>query len=344
MKKRLVLFGLVLILILGTLPPVSASPIMANDSAKEEYIASVLLGYLTVEDHVLGDNVFLTQAYPIYGNDSSDMYFVFDGDSYIGRLVVGMQGENYHSSFCFDENENIENAVVNQEGFAISAPTEYSLILQMSDESYLISGSSVDSAMSYAEISDFDYTVATLSEIDFSGVPSPAIDTSDFSVGLEVPFVANDLDDYNRGLCWAASICAISDYRGGKDITPYQLYKALETKYQSVPTGTSVWILRGFEYVGFSSSRVNPISWSSLYNKLYSGLPVMFNVARSGGAHSVVCRYFVGGDGYAIYGFMDPNVSSYVYITYNDASLSPGNFVYDNGQHSYNTWESFRNK
>ena len=74
----------------------------------------------------------------------------------------------------------------------------------------------------------------------------------------------------------------------------------------------------------------------------FNGRPAIFGVYRTGGAHSVVCKYLMGGDEYATYGFMDPNKTNTVYVNFNDPNLNPSNFVYANGLHTYPEWRYTR--
>jgi len=130
------------------------------------------------------------------------------------------------------------------------------------------------------------------------------------------------------GLCWAACIAAVSNYRMSTSYDAMDIYDALDDLCSGTPEGTNTWYKRGYTYCGMTCTCTSGMSFTSLYTQLSSNhKPAIFGMYRSGAAHTIVCKYFEGGNEYATYGFMDPNKTNTVYIQFSDPNLDPDNFV-----------------
>lgn len=346
MKKHFVIYLLVFALIVSMITPVCFAESFSNE--EQEYINTVLPRYLTARGEPLSGTIQITQGHSIGGNPDAKLFFVLNGNNYIGRLTVGTVGNDFASSFIFDDNPDIRNLIISNEPFAISGITDRLLIAHTHTDIIPITGSK-DEIVNYISNNSITlnniYTLPNTQEINFSNIANPNIDTSGYTASINVPFVKNQYDGVSRWLCWAACLCSISRHRGGSTISPKGLYDALKAEYGGSPYGIELWVLRGFEHFGIhTADKYTTINWSTLYNKISSNRPVIFVIENtiSGSAHAVICEAFIGGNGYAMYRFMDPNTDTDedVFVTHTDANLRLDYFPYVCGNQNYNTVES----
>lgn len=84
------------------------------------------------------------------------------------------------------------------------------------------------------------------------------------------------------------------------------------------------------------------ISFSSVYSQLGYNRPVIFRIDYSlTSTHAIVCKYLQSYVGVGtVYGFMDPNSSSTVYISCPNAdqSINNSSFVYVQGSYTSTNW------
>ena len=270
---------------------------------RNEYINSVLDRYLSLGE-VGTELIKISTPINVNGNDDDEsrIYFIVKDDYYYGQLVVTEVNGNYYSSFSFDNDERINDVIRNNVAFALIVIGEDTMVLQTKNENIVIAG---DRSMT----DQYMVPNCTLNQISFSNhIVHNIRATRDYYVNLQVSRVANASSPNGQGLCWAACVAAVSNYRMNTSYSALDIYNALDALYGGTPTGNNAWIALGYSYCGMICTYTSGMSFSDLYFQLSTvGRPAIFGVYRTGGAHSVVCKYLMGGDEYATYGFMDPN-------------------------------------
>lgn len=348
--KKLLVYTLAFLMLFSSVPVVFslnvAQPI-TNDTIYD-YIADVIPLYLlSAEQDINPDAIYTTQGYSVQNLDNtSSIYFLFENDRYFGRLIVDQIDGSYCSSFMFDENETIESLVASKTPFLLLMPAEETL-LAVWNEGYDVIGDTYETDIDIHILpnaveadSYLNPIQPCLTQVESAVVAHPNIDTSNDSVSLNVDYVENKTSDAGAGLCWAASIAAISNFRKGTNWGAYPLYSALKSSYDTEPIGTMTWYKRAFEYLNMTyASAYGVPTWQMVYNTLNISRPIMMTVERteSGStyAHAIVCTSFIGGDGYAVFGFMDPNHSDTQFVTFSDSTLNMSNFTYVSATRTY---------
>ncbi|WMJ76524.1 MULTISPECIES: hypothetical protein [unclassified Sedimentibacter] len=309
-----------------------------NNASLNEYIDTTLPHYLTLGDEAY-DQVKISNPVPIknHSNRTSRMYFVTNDGEYIGQLIVSFVNNQYYSNFMFDNNVEINNVLKTNIPFALIAYNDGNdhMVMQTASDNMIISANKQNS-LERLNIPVYELSPATFSS--FNPIQNYTRTSSDYYVSLSVPNVSNDTTPDGKGLCWAACIAAISNYRTDSSYDALDIFDALDYEYSGTPEGTRTWYEYGYEYCGMGYNDTSGMEFIDLYDVLDSGKPAMFDIARSGAAHAIVCKYLMGGNDYTTYGFMDPNRSSTVYTYFDDPNLDPDNFVYDNGQNEYDDW------
>ncbi len=306
------------------------------------YICEELEHYLAINNTIRYGTIKVSSPISVVNNadEESRTYFVTNNDKYIGMLTVTVVNERFYSSFMFDENEEIDSIITENIPFAMVASDDNALVLQTQNTLTSISRSNLDN--------DKSVQASELSTITFSAldvVPASkknARSITEYFASLYVPYVANSTTTQGVGLCWAACIASVSNYKNNTSYTAGNIYTALSDLYSWEPIGNPVWARRGYIYCGMSFTGTDGMEMEALYNQLNNNNPVITSFFRDTDdgevGHSVVCRYFSGGDNYATYGFMDPNFENTVYVRHYDSNCDPDTFVYENPQQTYDEW------
>ena len=120
--------------------------------------------------------------------------------------------------------------------FALIVIGEDTMVLQTKNENIVIAG---DRNM----IDQCKIPNCTLNQISFSNhnIVHNTRETTDYYVNLQVARVAN-ANVNGHGLCWAACVAAVSNYRMNTSYTALNIYNALDAIYSGTPVG----IIPGF--------------------------------------------------------------------------------------------------
>lgn len=309
------------------------------------YITDVLPTYFSASKSAIDlDSIYITQGYNLVGGESTaQFYFIFSKSEYIGRLIVDVYNGDFCSNFMFDDNQTIAELVNTQTPFMLESTINESIALVWGN-GYEVVRNPFDTELDAfqrletTQLEDSNMLQPQMTQLTFTADAIPQIDTSGQNVSLDIPLVANNYSDFGEGLCWTASIAAISNYKKGTSYTAYSLYSALKEAHSGEPSGVPEWYKIAYDYLNISYSLNNGApKWQTIYNMLCTGRPIFLHVSRTSSAHAIVCKSFSGGVDYALFGFMDPNLSDYQYITYRNSTLDMNSFVYTNGQATYNT-------
>lgn len=187
------------------------------------------------------------------------------------------------------------------------------------------------------------YSIVGYSSVEFVAVDIEAAATrelpaEEYYVSLTVPQVDNDTVD-GVGLCWAAAVASVSNYRKGTSYDAMDIYDALEGLYSGTPAGIPTQYSRAYSYCNMFYTYTDPMEFVELYDALDSkNRPVILSENGSYIGHAVVLRYLCGGNEYTTYGFVDPNKTNTVYVDFYSSTCEPDEFEYYNGSRTYPDW------
>ena len=341
--KRLVAIMVVLFSIINLL---ESKPICAKENGKEySEITDEVYRYLALLGVDEKSNIYISQPfnYNILKNEETNLVFVFVDEECIGELVFS----GVNSSFFQEQCKLITAFYERGEGIAIIA-TGKAVEIQTGTGSYVLWGNKV--SQEYQSLEETALKPIRLSELKLK-------DNTDYlsmeseSNYLGVPFIANATSpDTNKGLCWLASCLSMVNYRlGNTGYTVLGLYNYLKVLYPpsqyGYPTGTVEFFLRAFDVFFFTAIHYDyGLTFSVTKNMINSNRPVIavINNADSSSVHAVVV------DGYSLYSstglnyfyyyrLMDPNCSSYVYVSVPSTGI---NLTYNAGYTIYTLWTS----
>ncbi len=353
MKKSICIL-LAIAMILGGVGGVPAEAATSYEQQAEEYAKSVLADYLRIDGNAY-DTVYITQGYPV--NDAPDdnqrIFFVVDGDSYIAQLRVSYVDGKFCSSFMFDDNADIEAAIDSSTPFAL-AVADKSIVVQTAKKTTSVTRYALTAA-SEAELGSYEKSKAKLKAVDVDVESSSATvstartastyaarSNGDYFKSLAVEYVSNDAAE-GAGLCWAACIAAVLNYRTSRYYDATKVYYDLKSIYSGTPVGNTTWYERGFALGSLSCTTVSEgMEFIDIYDTLSANKPIICSVSTGhfiwDSSHAVVLKYVMGGNEYATYGFMDPNHTNTIYINFYDPDLDPDEFVYTDGSNTYSDW------
>lgn len=325
---------------------VSASSISMNETREMlSYIEDVLPIYMLAPEGSAANTFWITQGYSFQNTDrTAEIFFIFDSNGYVGRMIVDRVDNRFTSTLNFEYIQAIEELVYNSVPFMLVKPDEYTLLLCWENGTEVLQNITgieiVSNNSDTAILSSFDYMSPILTEVQLSESVSPQVDATDYYVALDVKHVKNGLSDEGIGICWAASIAAISNFRQGTNWTAYSLYSAIKKSNMAEPSGTMAWYRTTFNYLGLTPTSSSSVpSWKTVYNALSATRPLLFHVQRnsngSASAHAIVCKYFSGGNNQVLLGFMDPNESSTQYTTIYSENLDFSELIYTNSAQTY---------
>lgn len=348
MKKTYRLLATLLLFVTVFSFTVPAHALSANNAAEltidyYTYIETVLPRYLSTENTIdygevkVSDPIEIIDGSEEYGR----MFFVTNNGSYIGQLAVTYSNGTFHSSFMFDSDEYINNILSANIPFSIMAYEDDLVIKTSQDSKMLTVGELPNDISTYSSI---EYSSVNFMSVDVEVGASNAreLPTEEYYVSLPVPQVDNDSVD-GVGLCWAAAVASVSNYRKGTSYDAMDIYDALNGLYIGTPAGNPTWYSRAYSYCNMTYTYTNPMEFVDLYDALDSkDRPVIFRVRRSENGsyigHAVVLRYLCGGNEYTTYGFVDPNKENTVYVDFYSPTCDPDEFEYYNGSKTYPEW------
>lgn len=305
-----------------------------------DYIETVLPRYLSVEGVMRYGRIEVSDPIEVVNSteEHGRMFFVTNDDSYIGQLAVTYSNGSFYSSFMFDNDEQINNILSSNTPFAIIAYEDDLIIKTAQTTKMLTTGELPNEIITFSTV---EYSSVSFVDVDITTTIRER-SGEEYYVSLSVSRVANDSVNGN-GLCWAASVAAISNYRKGTSYDAMDIYDALDDNYLGTPEGTPTWYRRAFSYCNMSYTNSSPMGFFDLYDALDNlNRPVIFRVHRTESGqdigHAVVLRYLCGGNEYTTYGFVDPNKTNTVYVDFYSPTCDPDEFEYYNGSKTYPDW------
>lgn len=346
MKKtsRLLAALLLFVTVFSFSIPANAMSASKNTDATIDYygyIENVLPRYLSTENSIRYGTIKVSDPIEIINGSEEHgrMFFITNNGSYIGQLAVTYGNGSFHSSFMFDSDEYIDTILSTNTPFTVVAYEDDLVIKTAQDSKMLTVGELPDEINTYSVVEYYSVDFVT---VDIENAATRELPSEEYYVSLAVPQVDNDTVN-GEGLCWAAAVASVSNYRKDTSYDAMDIYDALDELYSGTPAGTPTWYSRAYSYCNMSYTYTNPMEFVDLYDALDSkDRPVIFRVRRSENGsyigHAVVLRYLCGGNEYTTYGFVDPNKTNTVYVDFYSPTCDPDEFEYYNGSRTYPDW------
>lgn len=246
--------------------------------------------------------------------------FVMNNGKCVGYITVIKANDCYYTNFTHKIIEAVDRAMV--EGKSVTA--------------YIKNAGGEDAILDFIINENSTRSNLVLNNVPINIENDVAnISSSTNYASLNIPFVSNTSIN-GRGICWAACIAAVANYRHNYHYTASGVYYSLQTQYSGNPEGSDLWFNRGFQNIILTNcvKITSNLYYYSLYPLLQSDKPVIFDVYNSNETvgHSIVCRYAYKGTSSVMYGFMDPNFAgesgTYRYVTITGTNGNLSNFVY----------------
>lgn len=284
-------------------------------------------GYLPTASIMLSNPIKLNT---LEQDNTQNLYFIFDGEKIIGQIIVSNVNGTYYSTFSYTVYSELQYAY-EQEKEVILLSTEGCLLAQIDGMTYVLENvENKDISLPARQRYIFDSNVINkVAHIEVQ------INTRSIYYHLKVPFVGNTESPQGKGLCWAACMASKIMYQTSySNLTAMTVYdkcwESVENNPDDIPIGTERWYKNAASLYGISLITYNSlVSESIASNALANGKPMILDINRSGGAHAVVLCGLDEDASYMEFILMDPNVSSYVYVSLpNNIFSSPSQFYY----------------
>lgn len=342
LKKRCVTFLMAVITSCTAVNCFSSAAYAESEKtdSKLEYAESAAALYLNSYD-VDDNSIYLSQSYNVYNLDeeenSNDLYIVFEDDTIIGMLSVTEINGEFYSSFEFNSFDGLQSVYDKNESISFVSSDE-KLYVEESCEAYDVYDQ--NNTVSY------NFSVTTEAELEKSYKVESAVSLYSTSVhtykkNLSVPIVQNE--SINGGLCWAAAIASKVDYLNTSTYIARDIYYTLKGVYGSTPSGIPLWITRGYDYYGISTTTLyRMLDCVEVLNSINSDNPIHIDLFNSSVGHSVlISGITINADGSGIYRLVDSNKMSYVdVIVPADVMTADSNFVYATSYgYTFDRWE-----
>lgn len=331
----------------------------------DTFVLSIIEDMLDINGYDDLEDISLSDKIPVYNlngcQENKNIYLIIYDDNIIALLVAAYMNNQYYAALEMGVPEEIVDIYKDGIPFAL-CNYEQSLILHTDNRDSIVKSDSE----AIVDIGDLNYDDIELREISIAYDSITADRSADAHVresnslmstygaytvaSLGVPYVANGNSPADgAGMCWAASIAAISNYRSGTNYTALSLYNNLWSYYSgygsgNYPTGTATWKKRAFSYCGLTYTYLSSgMSGSQISAALSAQRPIMMdifaNTAVSTG-HSIVLKgIYVYGNGNNYYQIMDPNTSGTISVTVSDSVLNnSANFSCTLSTGTYTNW------
>lgn len=303
-----------------------------SSQTEKEYVLQEIKRYIACENIDKRSALSMSQPFEIVNADipQTKQVFLFLEGQCIGVLTFAYNGR-YSSSFIHTKLSQITACAETGEPIALIADAG-ELLLSTKNGVRKLLGEKDDSSSD--SLSNRIIENAAKRKIVLTGF-SDGDDAKEALRGgnyLSVPIVSNTTSpDTGKGLCWAASIAAIINYRcsdEGANYSALGLYNLLKTAYpgSGYPYGSAQWEQRGFNIASLTYTHVNAgTTFSNVQNIIDQYRPIYCGLQRTGAAHAVVIVGYYIGYGYYAYRLMDPNLTYYINVTVDNTS---SNFTY----------------
>ena len=346
-KKCFILILSLSLLITGTIIPCHAS-----SNSELGYAIETVESRLSKESYVPVENVYLSNAHPLYDFDSNNtpagnLYFVFDGNRHIGTLLVYLFNNQYVSTFTFESHSEIETAL--QNGSRVSFGRTNGCFLMFIGSTMHIIENTENVLSSSIEVSTSNIQSNTISA---STVLTIAPSARSIYYFLPADIVPNSSVN-GVGICWAAALASKINFQTDSDVTAEYVYfkcwNEVGNSPDDIPVGNDRWYQIGALIHGIYLTMFDgPLNKQTIGSALSEGKPIIISVqdirdSQTTYSHALLlCGFDEDADYYEL-AFVDSNKSNYVYLTFPHSVLnSASNFYYQTGSRVYTQWSRSR--
>lgn len=341
MKRVACILLCVLIVVLQIIPVSAVNGALLESKNRQTYISEVLPEYLLLEPQRTYSRISLSQGFSVCGHNdvNARTYFVFDENTQIGVLNVTNSAGKYYSTFYFESDPTVTSAFQLGQEIVLTNDNEHLNIVAKTNTASDIMAITRDYPYEKIVLIDMGIDVTQIMDETNDSIRAGNV----VSLGVSrVPNYTLIENGNQRGLCWTASIAAISNHRNGTNYSALSLYNQICAENPGyTPVGDTNWILVGFESCDISATFTGGLYrsdvWSIMNNYRKPIFVDVYNDALDK-AHDIVMTQVSVGSQSVSYGFVDPNVAGIVYVYFSDTICDPDDFEYSNGQYTYDIW------
>ncbi|MDE5994371.1 MAG: C39 family peptidase [Oscillospiraceae bacterium] len=278
---------------MGTLPAAAeeVTDEVVEYSTIEEYIEYVIPNYVRAQSVEINGTFYYSNTIDIYNiNDiesgsRGECVFFFDDDKIVGKMQVRKHNGEYASVFDTHITDEMQGSFDGDYAIAFGYFNDDFYSFDEMVGSTFVDGPGFEECPDYAL--PLNESIIKAASMDLAAIPAPYA----ASASLNVPHVANTACDYGHGLCWAACMAMMVNYRNGKSLSALRVWQDMKTSDNPDPVGDINIISRAFNniYNYDHALFVNrSISASEVLGALSSNKPVYIAVSRGDFAHTLV--------------------------------------------------------
>ena len=284
----------------------------------------------------------ISNGYKIVGSadPTCRAFFSFMDNDCIGQLNVAFLDGRYFATYYSADLPLITDMYENDSPFTLYRANDRVYLID-NEKSYVFNGADdndpfFSNVLEKTPITTGAITV-TVSENRFTRAATDRY--------LDVPIVANDVDYFGYGICWAACVASIVMYKSpsynltSKDVLDQLIaYKGLTPSESE-----DVWskdVLEAFDMYGISMSYANSgATFNTVKNYINRNKPIYAGIYfNHENGHAVVISGYNQTDSEYWYQIMDPNRSEYCYVDVENPNSTT--FVYvTNYGYTFRQWE-----
>ena len=286
----------------------------------------------------------ISNGYKIVGSadPTCRAFFAFMDNDCIGQLNVAFLDGRYFATYYSDDLPLITDMYENDSPFTLYRANDRVYLID-NEKSYVFNG---------ADDNDpFFSNVLNKTPITTSAITVPAsksrVTRAASDRYLDVPIVANDVDIYKRGLCWAACVASMvmykTSYTGLTSLGVWgQLVRSRGMTIEESYNVDSSYTQIAFEEYGVRTSSIsNGMTFNTVKTHINSNDPIaagiVSDLSSSIGHMVVICGYNQTDSEYW-YQLMDCNVvNNYTYVIIDDPTDTDFRYVASNGT-VYKNW------
>lgn len=193
------------------------------------------------------------------------------------------------SEFIFYKSGDNLYAENKQEKFSIEGGIDLKLC-NFSNKSYQTKKQEITDASGNFVKADFSNN--DIADVNIKDKYTPSFSSS--SSDSKVCALYNKKGQGNHGLCWAASVATICNYRNGTNITARNVANKMGIPYDDGGTITEAQVAiqsYGVDYFSIHNDASYPITWSSLRTNIDNKYPVYASAKKSKGFGHAVTAY-----------------------------------------------------
>ena len=286
-KKRFISLLLTVVLLITYIT--STMVVSANPVSIDEHAYSVVQGYLGCFDDGLGATK-ISQRYIVENSYIERYLYVISNNSNkcIALLHITITDGKYGSTLEVGEDTNITAALQNNTPVSFGI-VDTALVMYTSFETYHVYSDEVLLAVS-------DVSKAVIQLRPIPSTLTTCYVTEEYTTCGNLPLINNDYNDsMSAGICWAACLASMFNFRIATQLTAKDVYNYLKTYYPSTePQSGQLSYSRFFARYGIPCNFFSsPLGYETVKSCLNGDKPVIcqiYNVYNGSVAHAVLLQ------------------------------------------------------